>query len=142
MKTSLSAALFSLPETTNSAETGGKERASAPPGAPLTSCADETIGWKRTVGFGARRSRDGRQRHRLLLRLLSSVFSGFFSPSHFWISGLLPPHLSVNAARSDGGGVGGWGVGGVKDSVSRVCQARSKTPSGISYAKNVSSAFR
>lgn len=54
MKTSLSAALFSLPETTNSArrrkkKKGGKEgKSECSPGAPLTSCADETIGEKGT----------------------------------------------------------------------------------------------
>lgn len=66
MKTSLSAALFSLPETTNSAKGGRREKkrgeegrsetpptttttSQPPPGAPFTSCADEEIGGKGTT---------------------------------------------------------------------------------------------
>lgn len=53
MKTSLSAALFSLPETTNS---GGKKKgdeegkSECSLGAPFTSCADEKIGEKGLLG--------------------------------------------------------------------------------------------
>lgn len=51
MKTSLSAALFLLPETTNSTEgekiKGDEEgKSECSPGAPFTSCADEKIGEK------------------------------------------------------------------------------------------------
>lgn len=58
MKTWLSAALFSLPETTNSRgseeeeeeEQGDEEgRSECSPGAPSTSCADEKIGGKGTT---------------------------------------------------------------------------------------------
>lgn len=47
-RTSLSAALFSLPETTNSGEKKGYEegKSECSPGAPFTSCADEKIGEK------------------------------------------------------------------------------------------------
>lgn len=74
MKTSLSAALFSLPETTNSAETGGRKERALPPGPPLTSCADETIGGKGRLGSG----RDG-------LEAAASV-TGWFSGCccRFW----------------------------------------------------------
>lgn len=53
MKTSLSATLFSLPETTNSVEKKigdeeGKSECSL--GAPFTSCVDEEIGEKRLLG--------------------------------------------------------------------------------------------
>lgn len=52
MKTSLSATLFSLPETTNSKEKkGDKEgKSECSPGAPFTSCADEKIGEKGRLG--------------------------------------------------------------------------------------------
>lgn len=52
MKTSLSAALFSLPETTNSREKKGDEegKSECSPGAPFTSCADEKIGGKGLLG--------------------------------------------------------------------------------------------
>lgn len=49
MKTSMSAALFSLPETTNGrgGKKGGEEgKSERSPGAPFTSCADEEIGGK------------------------------------------------------------------------------------------------
>lgn len=59
MKTSLSAALFSLPETTNSGEKKGVEegKSECSPGAPFTSCADEKIGEKRPTWL-LRLSRD------------------------------------------------------------------------------------
>ena len=58
MKTSLSAALFSLPETTNSGgerkkkkKKGDEEgKSECSPGAPFTSCADEKIGEKGLLG--------------------------------------------------------------------------------------------
>lgn len=52
MKTSLSAALFSLPETTNSGAKKGDEegKSECSPGAPFTSCADEKIGEKGLLG--------------------------------------------------------------------------------------------
>lgn len=52
METSLSAALFSLPETTNSGERKGDEegKSECSPGAPFTSCADEKIGAKGLLG--------------------------------------------------------------------------------------------
>lgn len=52
MKTSLSASLFSLPETTNSGGKKGDEegKSECSPGAPFTSCADEKIGEKGRLG--------------------------------------------------------------------------------------------
>lgn len=52
MKTSLSAALFSLPETTNSAENEGDKEGKSEwsPGAPFTSCTDKKIGEKGPLG--------------------------------------------------------------------------------------------
>lgn len=52
MKTSLSDALFSLPETTNSGGEKGVEegKSECSLGVPFTSCADETIGEKGLLG--------------------------------------------------------------------------------------------
>lgn len=114
MKTSVSAALFSLAETTNSADGGRKERALPRGRRSLPVQMRRWVG--RTAG--------------------SRSWRGPGRPaSRFWT---LTSELKLLAARAVGVSVGG----GVRGSVSRVCQARSETPSGISYAKNVSSIFR
>lgn len=78
MKTSVSAALFSLAETTNSAEMGGEEGVSAPSGAPLASRVDEEIGGENGWSQVLEESRS--------LELWSRA-----------------PHLRVEAAASAGG---------------------------------------